>query len=291
MLKYRLLLGPVLIALLIALIWADEAAQARWGYPALLLFPLMLGLGLIAARELTKIFRARQINTSKRINSLAVALGLAASSFSTARVGPASGVAVVCTAAGVAYVTALLYYSRRKNVEGVVASSAATLLAFTYVGLLGGFLIMLRNEYSAWLLLAIVLTVKSYDIGAYTAGRLFGRHKLIPWLSPGKTWEGLVGGLLFSTLVGVGVVAIFGERGIIPPFTLWQGAVAGLIFGGIGQAGDLAASLLKRDAGIKDYSRALPGFGGILDVIDSPLLVAPVAYWLIKMWEQWGGIS
>jgi phosphatidate cytidylyltransferase len=60
----------------------------------------------------------------------------------------------------------------------------------------------------------------------------------------------------------------------------WQGAVAGLIFGVVGQGGDLVASLLKRDAGLKDASRVVPGFGGILDVIDSPLAVAPVAYWL-----------
>lgn len=278
----------MLIALLVGLVWADELVQARTGRAAVVLFPVMLAIALVAARELTRIFRELDVPASKRINSLAVVLGLVASGFAPVQVGPVSGVALVCSAAGLVYVASLLFYSRGRNVKGVAGAAGATMLAFTYIGLLGGFIIILRNEYSAWLLLAIVLTVKSYDIGAYTFGRLFGRRKLIPWLSPGKTWEGFIGGLLVSGLVGGSVAVVLHRTAAAPGFGFWQGVVAGLIFGAIGQAGDLAASLLKRDAGIKDYSRALPGFGGILDVIDSPLLVAPAAYWLLKAWEVRG---
>ncbi|HVZ94686.1 MAG TPA: phosphatidate cytidylyltransferase [Phycisphaerales bacterium] len=285
MLRHRLLFGPILIVLLLAVAWADQFLQERTGRAALLLFPLMALVDILAARELTALFRARKITTSFRVNTLAVVLGLIASSLTVREAGPISGVAVVCTAAGIVYCTSLLFYSRGQNVDGVVSASAATLLVFTYIGLLGGFIVMLRKEYSAWLLIAVVLTIKSCDIGAFAFGKLFGRHKLIPWLSPGKTWEGLFGGVLFSGLVGAGMTVVLRSIPEQPAFTIWQGVLAGLIFGFLGQAGDLAASLLKRDAGVKDYSHTLPGFGGVLDVLDSPLLVVPVAYWLLKLTE------
>jgi phosphatidate cytidylyltransferase len=152
---------------------------------------------------------------------------------------------------------------------------------------MGGFLILLVKEFSGWVMLGVVLVTKSYDIGAYFTGRYLGRHKLIPWLSPGKTWEGLAGGVLASALMGMAAAALAeppapGAVSLgVPDLQWWHGLELGAIFGLIGQAGDLVASLLKRDAGMKDYSRALPGFGGIMDVADSPLLVAPVAYWLL----------
>lgn len=76
------------------------------------------------------------------------------------------------------------------------------------------------------------------------------------------------------------------KAGLAFPVLWWHGAVFGAFLGLVGQVGDLAASLLKRDAGLKDYSQRLPGFGGVLDVIDSPLLVGPVAYWVL-MWLSW----
>ena len=134
-----------------------------------------------------------------------------------------------------------------------------------------------------WLVLWMVLVTKSGDTGAFATGRLIGRHKLIFWLSPGKTWEGLVGGVIAAAAVGAaGLGAI---RGIVdePVPPLWTGAIAGVLFGLTAVLGDLIASLFKRDAGIKDASSVLPGFGGVLDVLDSPLLVAPVAFWWIHL--------
>ena len=123
----------------------------------------------------------------------------------------------------------------------------------------------------------ILLVVKFTDIGAYFGGRAFGKHKLIPWLSPGKTWEGLFFGLLTAGLVGA----------ICARWTLellWhRGLIFGIIIGGVGQLGDLLESLMKRDAEVKDSGQLIPGFGGILDVIDSPLLAAPVAYLLFSL--------
>ncbi len=129
-------------------------------------------------------------------------------------------------------------------------------------------------------MLSLVVVVKMGDIGAYTVGRLIGRHKMAPRLSPGKTWEGLSGGLVFAC---VGSCAIFGwlvpwmrleaaESGIIG----W--IVYGLLVGLAGVLGDLSVSLLKRDAGRKDSSQWIPGFGGVLDLLDSILIAAPAAY-------------
>ena len=109
--------------------------------------------------------------------------------------------------------------------------------------------------------------VKFTDIGAYFGGRAFGKHKLIFWLSPGKTWEGLFFGLLTAGLVGVPFAAL----GLPAHVPWWKGFIFGVVIGGIGQLGDLLESLMKRDAEVKDSRQLVPGFGGILDIIDSPL--------------------
>lgn len=286
MLKYRLTLGPALIALFIGVIWLDESLRSQGLHPGIAFTVLMLLAGIEAGRELAKIFRARAIATSFRVNAIAVCAGLIASSFTNEELGSLSGTAIVGTAGAGVMLLAMLFYSRNQTTEGVVAATAATLLAFVYVGLLGGFLIVLVKEYSGWIMLGVVLVTKCYDIGAYFTGRAIGRHKLIPWLSPGKTWEGLAGGVAASALAGIIAAWLAAESDTkLLPIAWWQGMLAGAVFGLVGQAGDLVASLLKRDAGMKDYSRALPGFGGIMDVVDSPLLVAPVAYWLLRLFS------
>ncbi|HRP63369.1 MAG TPA: phosphatidate cytidylyltransferase, partial [Phycisphaerales bacterium] len=182
------------------------------------------------------------------------------------------------------FVVSLLMFSRGNNVSGVLPAAGAVILAMAYLGVLLGFFLALRQHHSAWWIVGVVLTTKSCDIGAYFTGTAIGRHKLIPWLSPGKTWEGLAGGVVFATLVGLGMAAM--SRWLADPtdhIPLWLGAIAGGVFAVVGQLGDLAMSLFKRGAGVKDSSRILPGMGGVLDVIDSPLLVAPVAYWLLVL--------
>jgi phosphatidate cytidylyltransferase len=282
-LRHRLTFGPVLIALFVGVIWLDEWLRSRGGPAGAAFTTLLVLVGIEAGRELAKIFRARAIKTSVRLNSLAVIAGTLSSSFTPEELGSLPGTAIVCTAGAGVMLAAMLYYSRRQTTEGVVAATAATLLAFVYVGMLSGFLVVLAKEYTGWVMLGVVLVTKSYDIGAYFTGRFLGRNKLIPWLSPGKTWEGLAGGVLVSAAAGAVAVRFIPDGAGLPPIGLWQGAIAGAIFGLVGQAGDLVASLLKRDAGLKDYSRALPGFGGVMDIADSPLLVAPVAFWTLHL--------
>jgi phosphatidate cytidylyltransferase len=169
---------------------------------------------------------------------------------------------------------------------------AASAFSVLYVGGLLGFLIQLRllpvggdvSRGGMVAMLSMILVVKATDIGAFTAGHLWGRHKLAPKLSPGKTWEGVIGGLALAVLwawLSLGPIA--GRMGIESKLTGTSWIVAtigyGLVVGVAGIFGDLAESLLKRDAGVKDSSSWLPGFGGVLDLLDSLLVAAPVAYW------------
>jgi phosphatidate cytidylyltransferase len=122
-----------------------------------------------------------------------------------------------------------------------------------------------------------VFVVKSSDIGAYTVGRICGKHKFAPNISPGKTWEGIAGGIVFASVVAL----LFAHYcGIME----WYFAVAfGIIFAFCGQLGDLAESMIKRDAAQKDSANSVPGFGGMLDIVDSPLATAPLAYLFLML--------
>ncbi len=132
-------------------------------------------------------------------------------------------------------------------------------------------------------MLSMIIVVKATDIGAYSVGRIWGRHKLAPQLSPGKTWEGVVGGLLFAIAAALLVLGpLAGSMGLASNrgSTLWLGCavIYALLVSVAGILGDLAESLLKREARFKDSSTWLPGFGGVLDLLDSLLVAAPVAY-------------
>lgn len=299
-LRTRLILGPFLVLAALLVVWGDQYLEGRGLAPGLLLMPAFIIVGFLAARELVAITRLRGIKASIILTPIAVMMGLAVSgaiagegwivafldsisSVSDRDAAGRLGGAIVTTAAAAVLCGSLAYYARHKSAEGVLAATSVTLFAFVYLGLMGGFLLLIRQEHTAWVFLGVLLVTKSYDIGAYFVGRWLGRTKLIAWLSPGKTWEGFYGGLAVSLMIGM-LGAMLGQAtGVTPGLRWWHGMVLGAIFGAVGQGGDLLASVLKRDAGVKDASRALPGFGGVLDVIDSPLLVAPVAYWLLLL--------
>lgn len=122
------------------------------------------------------------------------------------------------------------------------------------------------------LLIAFVLTVAAGDIGAYFVGTAFGRHKLAPSISPGKTWEGFVGGVVASLAFGLLV------GGLLDELRLLDGLALGAISGFISPVGDLVESLVKREIGIKDSGRILPGHGGFLDRLDAIIFAAPAVY-------------
>ena len=167
-----------------------------------------------------------------------------------------------------------------------MATIAGTVLTVAFVGLLGSFMIQMRwfdGPYHGILpLVFLVATAKGADTGAYTFGRIAGRHKLWPRLSPNKTIEGAVGGLIAGVAAAL-IVAAIARYALDVPTLSWPAAVGfGLIVGSAAQLGDLMESMIKRDCARKDASDAVPGFGGVLDVLDSLLFAAPVAYgyWL-----------
>jgi phosphatidate cytidylyltransferase len=165
-----------------------------------------------------------------------------------------------------------------------VTRMAAAVWLVAYLGLLPSFLVQLRwLTYAAHGTAALVLTVfvpKCGDIGAYLTGRVLGRHKMSPMLSPKKTWEGAAGGLIAVMLAAI----LLDRAGPAPLLQENIGAEIGfgLSVGGAGMLGDLAESLIKRDCQRKEASQAVPGFGGVLDVVDSILFAAPVSYLWLK---------
>ena len=134
---------------------------------------------------------------------------------------------------------------------------------------------VLEVETLIWPPLSIFILIWCNDTFAYLTGRLLGKHKLFERISPKKTWEGFIGGLLFAVLAGV-LLAYFLEWSYIKMITY------GIVVGAIGTAGDLVESMLKRNVGVKDSGNILPGHGGILDRFDAVLFVVPVVFFLEK---------
>jgi len=163
-----------------------------------------------------------------------------------------------------------------------VAGSAATMLTIGWVSLLGSYAALLlspstypHREGIAFLLGAIIATVAN-DVGALVVGGWIGRHPLAPTISPNKTWEGLLGGAVFSVVVSTAVV------GQIHPWTPGKAALLGLVVAVVAPIGDLCESLLKRDLRLKDMGTLLPGHGGVLDRVDALLFVLPATYYLVR---------
>jgi phosphatidate cytidylyltransferase len=199
-----------------------------------------------------------------------------------ARVAAIDGVALVGV---VAVVLAMLAFARRDPADGFAAWSS-TLFGAVYVGLIGAIALLTTIGPGApgaddgWFwperrwVLVLLAGVWSFDTGAYLVGRAVGRRPFLPWISPKKTLEGVLGGLVVATL-GVGVVLWLSGQAPV------EALVLGPLLGAVAQSGDLAESLLKRAAGAKDSGTLIPGHGGILDRVDSLLFAAPVlAAWV-----------
>jgi phosphatidate cytidylyltransferase len=162
--------------------------------------------------------------------------------------------------------------------EQLLASAGATVLGVLYVVVLGGHIISVRTGFrpalATHLLSFFFLVLMGSDIAAYYTGRAFGRRKLAPAISPGKTWEGAIGGMAASLIAAAAAHYLF-FRELSLPAALPLAAVMNVL----GVVGDLVESALKRGAGAKDAAKILPGHGGLLDRLDSLLFNAPVIYY------------
>jgi phosphatidate cytidylyltransferase len=170
----------------------------------------------------------------------------------------------------------VMQFTRRDNARDHLVSMALTLFSLFYVCWFFSFIMKLKLlDGGIGLVAFLVIVTKSADIGAYIFGNFFGKTELIPRISPKKTKEGTIGGILFSVLIAV----VFGRY--FTGFDIGHLAVLGVIFAVLGQLGDLAESLIKRDCGVKDSGSYFAGIGGVLDLIDSLLFTAPVFYFYV----------
>ncbi len=171
----------------------------------------------------------------------------------------------------------ILQFIRRDNARDHLVSMALTLFSLFYISWFFSFFVKLKLlENGANLVAFLVLVTKSTDIGAYLIGGRFGRNELIPRISPKKTKEGTLGGILLSVVVAVTVGRL------LTPFSSFHLFALGVILATLGQVGDLAESLIKRDCDAKDSALYLAGIGGVFDLIDSLLFTAPVFYFYVK---------
>ncbi len=179
-----------------------------------------------------------------------------------------------------AFVVALLFrLFSRKDINGAMVDVALTFTGVVYVAWLSAYIILLR----AWktpeadgrqLVFFLFVVTWATDTGAYYIGSRFGKHKLYQKISPKKSWEGAVGGLLSG--IGMSLVS---RIWFYPGLPLHDALGLGIVLGIVGQAGDLAESMIKRSARTKDSGGIFPGHGGVLDRVDSMLLNAPALYY------------
>lgn len=285
-----------MLAGLFLLLWLDSVIQFRTMDPSRLpnglqglgLLVLLIVMAPLAINELAVLFTAEHVRPYRVIataGSSAMAIHAFLTQFAFFRVIAASAFAFI-----IVFVMILAAFRRAldKKTDEAIHRMAGTVLATLYLGGMAWFLMAIRVKQSehfvgsTGMVLMILVVVKSTDIGAFFGGRALGRRKMIPWLSPKKTWEGLICGLITSGIVGA-IFSQFLYRMVIP---WWKGFIISMVLGAVGQAGDLLESLMKRDAEVKDSGRLIPGFGGVLDVIDSPLLAAPFAYLMFSFFTH-----
>jgi len=180
----------------------------------------------------------------------------------------------------------LVAYERGRDQAGT--DFGLTLAGIFYIGWFGAYFISLRNlPEGKWWILVVLPAVWFADTGAYFIGKRFGRHKLSPRLSPNKTWEGYLGGIVAGVLLTALFAAIWrvgaGPNSAITPL---RGALVGLVMGILPTLGDLGESMIKRQVGVKDSGSLLPGHGGAFDRIDSWLWAVVLGYYMI-VW-LWG---
>lgn len=173
---------------------------------------------------------------------------------------------------GALYVGLLFTFAVRLRVEPSLAANLGWTLPQGWMSYIGS---------GGWLMLYVLLTTSSVDTGAYFVGRKFGKRKLAPKVSPGKTVEGSLGGFVTAIIVG------FALGGLM--HLPWQFlTVSAPAIGILAQLGDLSKSAIKREIGIKDFGDLIPGHGGVLDRFDSLIFTAPATYWLILLWNGIG---
>ena len=301
MLRQRLLAAVILVSLLAVVLYADW----RWLQDSLLLHAFFLVGTYLCAREFWPLCRAAGHQTFSNWGTLS-ACALVAAHYYSLHLRDAHEARLVLEGAQVVAVLGVfLLAAFRHQYAASLGGLGVTCLGLFYLWFLPAFLLKVRhlgengllhmasqpdggdwNLFGTKMVVATVAVAKGCDVWAYLVGRSLGRHKAFPDLSPGKTVEGLVAGLAGSALLAL--LLHWEPLNVLPApqFGIRSSLIFGLAVGFAGMMGDLSESLLKRSAGVKDASHLVPGYGGLLDVMDSLVVAAPVAYFLIPIMLQ-----
>jgi phosphatidate cytidylyltransferase len=206
--------------------------------------------------------------------------------FLIAAMFPSYRLSIIEDSLGVSLLVSFSWLFFRKQLDGAMVDWSLTLAISVYLGWPTSFMLLLRGYTpatfqgngvvllppGAWWLLVVLLGVWGFDAAAFFSGRYFGRHKLAPEISPGKTWEGVAGGLVLSIIAALVLT-------VVPLHVPWYFAILlGVLIGMAATLGDLAESLIKRQTHVKDSGQIMPGHGGMLDRIDSLLFAVIVVY-------------
>ena len=178
-----------------------------------------------------------------------------------------------------AILVSLIWLLFRRPRDQAFPNWAWTMAGILYIGWMLSYWVQLRGlEDGRELVFLAMFTTFASDTSAFFIGRTWGKHALVPAISSGKTWEGAIGGLLSSIAASLIISVIF-----TLPFSYWQIALVGLIISVFAQLGDLVESLLKRNTGVKDASKLIPGHGGILDRLDSLIFTGVIVYYFVEL--------
>ena len=270
MLKERILVAVVLLPLGLVFIYLGGLAFAA-------LVALLLSL---AVWEYAHLFAALGRRPARPVLLLAtVGFPLARWAWGSAHDGT-----LLAAFTLVAVTWHLVDYERGASESGT--DFGVTLAGGMYIGYLGSFFVTLRQApHGMWWLLLALPVIWIADSGAYFVGKALGRHRLSPRLSPKKTWEGYLAGIVTGVLGGVGLAAAWNAlSGPIPGMDAAHAALLALVVTALAPLGDLAESMFKRQAGVKDSGHLLPGHGGAFDRMDSWLWAAVLAQWLLVGW-------
>ncbi len=276
----RILSAVVLLPIVAFIVW--------WGEP--LVSATVIGLAVVTLHELFALFRGGGYSPRRSAGFLSVVLFVVAARV-RASVEPLDWTGFALVTSILASLSAEL---PRRNRERSLLHWSLTLSGATYIGWTLAHFVLLRDiEHplvstallrplhldagAAWIVFVLAVTFLS-DTGAYFTGRTFGRHRMAPYISPKKSWEGAIGGVVVATFTGVLLIPLLGL-----PISFWAGGLLGTVGSLAGVAGDLAESLIKRQVDIKDSGKIIPGHGGILDRVDSLLFTAPVLYYMISI--------
>lgn len=292
MLGWRIGISCILVPALLGLFYWDH----QLGINAPVLLVLCLGLAIRAAAEMSILLKTRSMQPSFPLIGASCAVIVASNWLPplTMTLSPPMilhmslslvGFGIIASFVASMLKEAVVYRDPGQSMESLGANSLSTL----YVGGLLSTLIILRwfPHYSMgyYVIGSVIICVKSGDTMAYTLGRLFGKRKMVPTLSPGKTWAGGFGALLGSGLGGW-LWLQYGHRLFDAEISTNLASILcySVALGAIGLVGDLCESLIKRDCEKKDSAQLMPGFGGLLDLLDSPLFAGPFA---LAWWAIW----